>query len=88
MQLSDYIGQEVVFLIPDIDPEALQKVIIHGVETGGVWLESQTLTNMLLQQFKAPSSQRTLIWFYPYDKIRFGFVGLEKPGLNEKAFGI
>lgn len=45
MSLSDYIDQEVIMLIPHIDPIRLQRVKLRGVEPGGVWIESQTYMN-------------------------------------------
>jgi len=49
MQLSDYIGQEIALLIPTIHPIKFQAVKLLGVEAGGVWIESQTLLNLVLK---------------------------------------
>jgi hypothetical protein len=88
MQLSDYVGQEIVLLIPSIDPKLFQKVRLLGVEPGGVWVESQTLMNMFLKSVRQPSAPKSLAFFYPYHELRFGFVAIEGVALNETAFGV
>jgi hypothetical protein len=88
MQLSDYIGQEIVLLIPIIDPLKFQKVKLLGVETGGIWIESQTLLNVILKQLGQQSALMSVAHFFPYHEVRFGFVSIEGAALNEKAFGV
>ena len=88
MNLSNYIDQEVSLLIPSIDSKVLQRVKLRGVEPGGVWIESQTMMNVILGSLAVAASPRTLAFFFPYSAIKFGFVGIEGPGLNEKAFGV
>lgn len=88
MQLSDYIGQQIVLAIPSIDPKALQEVKLLGVEPGGIWIESQTLINIVLRSIGQSSSPKSLAFFYPYHEIKFGFVSISGPALNEKAFGM
>ncbi|MGB9233965.1 MAG: hypothetical protein WCC04_06095 [Terriglobales bacterium] len=88
IQLSDYIGQEIVLMIPTIDPVNLQKVKLLGVEAGGVWIESQTLINHILKRVGSATAPRSIAFLYPYHELRFGFVGIAGPALNEKAFGV
>jgi hypothetical protein len=88
MHFADYIDQEVTLLIPFIDAKLLQTVRVRGVEPGGIWVESQTLMNLILGKIRAASSPKTLAFFFPYSAITFGFVGIEGPGLNEKAFDV
>jgi hypothetical protein len=88
MQLSDYVGQNIVLLIPTIDPIKFQNVKLLGAEPGGIWIESQTLMNIILKNVGAASAPRTLAFFYPYHEVKFGFVGVEGPALNEASFGV
>jgi len=88
MQLSDYIGQEIVLFIPTIHPTNFQKVTLMGVDAGGVWIYSQTLLNMMLKSIGRATSPKSVAFFYPYHELRFGYVGIEGPALNEKAFGV
>ena len=88
MQLADYIDHEITILIPIIDKIKLQSVKLRGVEPGGIWVESQTFMNQILDKLNAPSSPRSLAFFFPYHAIVFGFVPIDVPGLNEQAFGV
>jgi hypothetical protein len=47
MQLSDYIGNSILILIPKIHEKKYQKVILHGVEASGIWIESQMRIPMM-----------------------------------------
>jgi hypothetical protein len=88
MQLSDYVGQEIALAIPFIDNIKFQKVKLLGVEAGGIWIESQTLINMVLKATATATAPQTLAFFFPYHEVKFGFVGIEGPALNEQAFGL
>jgi hypothetical protein len=88
MQLADYLDQEISMLIPLISKTQFQRVKIRGVEAGGIWIESQTLTNVTLASLALQTAPKSLAFFFPYSAITFGFVGIEGPGLNEAAFGL
>jgi hypothetical protein len=88
MQLADYVGQEIVMAIPFIHPIKFQRVKLLSVEAGGIWVESQTLINMVLKASATATAPGTLAFFFPYHEVKFGFVGIEGPALNEEAFGV
>jgi hypothetical protein len=88
MQLSDYVGQVIVLAIPAIDPKLFQSVKLLGVEAGGIWVESQTLITMALKTAGQATAPKSLAFFFPYHEIRFGFVPIDGPALDEKAFGV
>jgi len=88
MQFSDLIGQEVGLIIPRFHPEKIQSVKVIGVESGGVWIESQWLTNQLLEKFGVASAPRTAAVFVPYHQIAWGVTSVSGPSLHEKAFGV
>jgi hypothetical protein len=88
MQFSELIGQTVLLIIPKMHPVKLQKVKVLGVEAGGLWLESQEVTNILLETAGAPSAPRTLAIFLPWHQISEGAHSVDGPSLNEKAFGV
>jgi hypothetical protein len=87
MQLSDYIGQEIMLLIPYIE-DHYQIVKLLGVEAGGIWIESQEMINKTYSAVGKVDSERTPVFFFPYHQIEFGLVA--KPGLalNERAFDV
>ena len=58
------------------------------VEAGGVWIESQGMTDALLGAAKVPASARTPVFVVPYSEIAAILHLMDKPSLNERAFGI
>lgn len=88
MQLSDYVGKEILLFVPDIDPKMPQLVKLLGVEAGGIWIESQTITNNLLKSLNQATWLGSPALFLPYHAIRLGVGKLDVPALNEKAFGL
>ena len=88
MQFADLVGQNVSILVPVIHATKLQNVKIVGVENGGIWIESQTLTNLALASLKIPASPTGLRWFVPYSGISLAMVGGGGPALDESAFGV
>ncbi|HEY1464154.1 MAG TPA: hypothetical protein VGF44_12120 [Terriglobales bacterium] len=46
--LKDRIGEEIRAFTPIIDKQIFQVLVLHGVEEGGIWVESETLTQLML----------------------------------------
>ena len=88
MQFTELIDTSILILIPKIHPIRYQKVKLVGVESGGLWVESQEVTNQSVQAIGAPAAPKTLVVFFPYHEISFAFGRLDMPSLNEKAFGL
>jgi hypothetical protein len=75
MQFSELIGQEIGVLIPKIHQSELQRVIVVGVEGGGIWVESQDATNAVLQKVNLATFPRTIVFFLPYHEMMFAMAG-------------
>jgi hypothetical protein len=88
MQLSDFIGQSIIVVIPAIDREKFQTVRLLGVEIGGIWIESQAINGHMLKAFNAGAMSESPRAFFPYSQITFALVGGGPPALDEKAFGL
>lgn len=88
INFTKLIGKEVLAVVPTIDPILLQKLIIRGVEGGGVWIESQALTNQVLAKLNLPSAPKTPIFFLAFHEMRFVWYAEDVPALNEGAFGV
>ncbi len=85
MQLSDFVGKQITILIPHFDPKQYHRVILHGVEAGGIWIESQEFTNEVLGTHeRAP---KTLVLFVPYNQIAYAVGSISEPSLK-RAFGL
>jgi hypothetical protein len=88
LDLKAMIGHKVLALIPFIDKLIFQEITLHGVECGGIWVESQNLTNMMLQAIKEQSAPKTIVYFLPWHQISFLMSPIDTPALNEKSFGV
>jgi hypothetical protein len=88
MQLSERIDDTILVLIPRLHATRYEKVILRGVEMGGIWIESQTLMNEFLQLVGAASAPKTLVFFVPYASITVVVSAIDKTALNEKAYGL
>jgi hypothetical protein len=89
VQFYDHIGEEILILIPRIDPKVHQRMKLVGVEQGGgLWLEIQQLTNHVLESIKAASAPKTPVFFVPFHEIAVAILAASQPSLNEKAFGL
>jgi hypothetical protein len=88
MRLSEFVGQTLTAWIPLIHTTHFQEVKLHGIDGGGVWIESQTITNQLLSIANVQDAPRTLVFFVPFHEIRFLMRSIDSPSLCEKAFGL
>lgn len=88
MQFTDLVGGDVIALVPRFDPVKYQRFKLVGVESGGLWVESQEITNNLLRHLGVPAAPKTLVFFLPYHEIAFAISSTEAPSLDEKAFGV
>ena len=88
INFTKLIGKEVLGVVPMLDPLLLQKLVIRGVEGGGVWVECQALTNLMLEKMKLTSAAKTPIFFLAFHEMRFVWYAENVPSLNEGAFGV
>ena len=88
MNLSQLVGTRVLVLIPSLHRTDYQWVKLHGVEVGGIWIESQDLTNLFLQSSGVATAPKTPLFFLPYHQVSLVVGTLDAPALDEKAFGV
>lgn len=88
MNLTDYLGQTLLMLIPFIEENHYQQVKLMGVETGGVWIECQTLIDQMYSALDMAVSERTPVFFVPYQQILFATAWRDGMALNKSAFGV
>jgi hypothetical protein len=82
--LGEMVGQEIVALVPVIDKVKLQKLKLHGVEVGGIWVESQTMSELLMETAGVTMSPKTVLFFLPFSQVVFVMASLDAPALSEK----
>ncbi len=86
MNFADLIGKKVLAIVPIFDPKLFSELLIHGVEPGGIWVESPKTTQAWLDKMGVPALHSPIL-FLPYHEIRFVFVPGELT-LSDKAFGV
>ena len=76
MKLEDYVGQTVLLKVAHnfgaADPEAHFFAVLEGVDTGGIWIKSDEILDLIGQQGRIPVEQfkRSPI-FVPYSAIQY-----------------
>ena len=88
MQFTELLDEEILIQLPRVHPEILYSVMLRGIEPGGLWIESQEITNAILKSIGASSTQSTPVTFFPYQQISLVLGRAAGPALNEKAFGV
>jgi hypothetical protein len=87
MQLSDLIGKEILISIPFLSP-TFENVTLRGVDSGGIWIESQNIANITLVAIGSSGVPTAIVLFFPYNQIRFAMAFAPGVSLNEKALGV
>jgi hypothetical protein len=87
INFESLIGKTIPIMIPIISPNDLLDVIIRGVEAGGIWIESEKMTQHILTSLAQPAL-KTPVFFVPYHEIKFAYYATESLALSEKAFSV
>ena len=85
--LSEMIGNTVIASVPFLQEDPLL-FKLHGMEQSGLWLESQEITEELLEKLGLPAAQNTVVLFVPFAQIRCVFGNVDSPALSREAFGL
>ena len=86
--LKELQGSTISILLPDLDETALQEVTLRLVEDSGLWIESQTFTNMVLGKIGLPASSKTPVLFVPWHRITTILQQADGASLHETSFGV
>ena len=82
--LYGLVGQVVGVMIPFLNQKTTTRVKLHAVESSGLWIESQELTNQLLAENERRSAPATVILFVPFQQIQFVVGTVPVPSLLEE----
>jgi hypothetical protein len=88
LNLESMIGTEIKAIVPFLHETTIQRLILHGVEDAGIWVESQAFTNQLLETFHLATSPKTAVFFLPWHQIVAILGSLDSPSLSEREFGV
>jgi len=73
LRLDDLIGKKLLVTLLDSN-EPSYTVTLHGVESGGLWLEGsqlEKLADFLVPKPKVGQPQKKPVFFVPYARIEF-----------------
>ena len=79
------IREVIIMRIPLLDADGMMLVKLHGIEAQGIWVESQDLTNGLMEKFDFSSSRTTPLMFVPFAKVDFILASLDSLSLSESG---
>lgn len=86
--LKELEGHSIDVVLPGMDQTKIQVAILHRVETSGLWLEVQAMTNDILESIGRHSSSKTPIIFVPWHGITMILRTVDKTSLAEGSFGL
>jgi hypothetical protein len=90
MQLSKLIRRKIVVLGPkllesgDKDQARLETVTLVGVESSGIWIESEEAANRIADRFRVKPAARSA-FFIPFTQITTILASNEAAGAGETA---
>ena len=82
------VGTLIVARIPALDKENNVFVRLHSVDMGGIWIESKTFNQDMLDRYEIPASITTLVLFIPFSGIDYIISSMECVALSETALGL
>jgi hypothetical protein len=86
--LKELVGKCIVARIPALDKENSVFVRLHKVETTGIWIESKTFNQEMLDKLEMAVSFTTLVLFVPFCGIDYIIGSVDSITLSEAAFGV
>jgi hypothetical protein len=87
LRLKDLIGKTVIVTLRDSEKDGGYDAVLHGVETGGLWLEIEEFENLHTPK-QLPNSRppEKPVTFVPYAQILFLIAS--STVLDEKSLGV
>jgi hypothetical protein len=91
LRLHDMLGEMLVGIVPVLDavdggPHIEFRLI--SVDVGGIWVESQSFTEMILKTGNKQASEKSPALFLPFSSISYLARIHDVPALSEKGFGL
>jgi len=86
--LREMVGTLIVARIPALDKENNVFVWLYRVEMGGIWIESKTFNEEMLEKYDVLASMTTLVLFIPFSGIEYIIASVESVTLSETALGL
>jgi hypothetical protein len=81
--LREMVGTLIVARIPALDKDGNVFVRLHRVEMSGIWVESKTFNQDMLEKYEIPASITTLVLFVPFSGIEYIISSVECVSLSD-----
>jgi len=88
MKLSELVGTQILIRAIPLHETQSVTVKLISMDEGGIWVESQKVTEDMLEHFERSAASRTPIVFLPYAQIAWVMHFSDKVALSEKALGV
>jgi hypothetical protein len=87
LHFGTMLGKEVVIVSRILFPQGQSfAATIRGSEAGGAWLESRTLTDLVLKNvLQATMSEVTPVFFIPFSSIQWVFTAEDGPSISSEG---
>jgi hypothetical protein len=82
------VGREILVRLQGLGAGKPVNVLLLGVEDSGIWIESQDITDTLLDSMNTPALKKTMVVFIPWQGVICIYEFLDGPSLSRKAFGL
>lgn len=84
LNFEKFVGHK-TFLMHSADPDAPTTVgILRGCEAAGLWIEDQSVTDMMLEKMGTSIAECTLVVFVPFLRIYQAVVAADAPSISSK----
>jgi hypothetical protein len=85
--LSELVGHNIHAIIPVLNKademDAIEMYKLHAVESSGLWLENQQLTEILLESAGEKSSETTSVFFVPFSQVKIVLGSVDVPSFSD-----
>jgi hypothetical protein len=88
LRLEELIGESIFIRSIPVDENNPVLVKLYSVDSGGIWIQSQKLTEQMLETLKAHVAPRSPVYFLPYSQIAWICHWIDDPSLSEKSLGL
>jgi hypothetical protein len=85
ISFQDLIGKEIIALVPIFHKTLLQKMKLINVEPIGLWVESRTISDLMLKKIGFTYSPKSVVFFLPFHQITFVLESLDVPYISDEA---
>ena len=85
--LYEMVGEEILINFAFLPLKNLETAKLHLVDDNGIWIESNNLTQAILENLNIPAGKTPII-FLPFAQVRYILGASDGISLMNKAYGV